>query len=187
MSAFDDEFGLFDDDEARQVDDERRSTLGARILTSGETIIDEIEMDDGDRPRARRHRNEAEAKGPAVARRGKPLGVKARPGERRPAGGPVLPVPRGVQDRAIALLTFLATGLVSKPERLSVAAREDARHGLVLNLQVAPEDLGKVIGRGGRVAHALRTVLRAAAEGRVMIEIVEIVAEAPVADASQEE
>lgn len=170
MSAFDDEFGLFDDDEAGKVDDERRSTLGARVLTTGETIIDEIEMDDDERPRARRRRNEAEAKGPVVAFR------RPRVGDRRPGGDPVL-----LRERAVALLTFLATGLVSKPERLTVAAREDPRHGLVLELKVAPEDLGKVIGRGGRVAHALRTVLRAAAEGRVMIEIVEV-AEAPDAE-----
>jgi uncharacterized protein len=175
MSAFDDEFGLFDDDEVRRVDDERRSTLGARVLTSGsETIIDEIEMDDDERPRARRRRSEAEAKGPVAARRRRPLGAQGRVGTQRLAGDPV------------ALLTFLASGLVSQPERLAIASREDSRHGLVLELQVAPDDLGKVIGRGGRIAHALRTVLRAAAEGRVMIEIVEV-AEAPGAETPIEE
>jgi len=41
----------------------------------------------------------------------------------------------------------------------------------VLELEVDPDDLGKVIGRGGRVAQALRTIVRAGAEGRVTIDI----------------
>jgi predicted RNA-binding protein YlqC (UPF0109 family) len=48
----------------------------------------------------------------------------------------------------------------------------DAR-GAVLELEVDPDDLGKVIGRGGRVAQALRTIVRAGAEGRVTIDIVD--------------
>ena len=49
--------------------------------------------------------------------------------------------------------------------RLSVRQREQ--------LVVDPEDLGKVIGRSGRVAHALRTVVRATAEGRVSVDILD--------------
>jgi predicted RNA-binding protein YlqC (UPF0109 family) len=48
----------------------------------------------------------------------------------------------------------------------------DAR-GAVLELEVDPDDLGKVIGRGGRVAQALRTIVRAGAEGRVTVDIVD--------------
>jgi predicted RNA-binding protein YlqC (UPF0109 family) len=46
---------------------------------------------------------------------------------------------------------------------------------LVIRLHVAPDDLGRVIGRGGRIARALRTVVRAGAHGdrRVLLEIVE--------------
>jgi hypothetical protein len=53
-----------------------------------------------------------------------------------------------------------------------VALHRDAK-GAVLELEVDPDDLGKVIGRGGRVAQALRTLVRAGAEGRVTVDIVD--------------
>jgi len=164
MSAFDDEFGLFDDEAQLVDDDERRSTLGARTVATGEIIIDEIEMDDDDRPRGRRRRNEPQTQGAnPVARR------RNRFDERRPSAEPAV-----LRDRAVELLAFLATGLVSKPDFIAVSAHDDPRHGMVLELEVAADDLGKVIGRGGRVAQALRTVVRAGAEGRVSIEIIDI-------------
>lgn len=60
------------------------------------------------------------------------------------------------------LVEFLAKSLVDHPEQVQIAERrrEDAT---VLELRVAPDDLGKVIGRQGRTARALRTVLSAAA------------------------
>jgi predicted RNA-binding protein YlqC (UPF0109 family) len=61
---------------------------------------------------------------------------------------------------------------VSKPDAVVVDLVPDAR-GAVLELEVDPDDLGKVIGRGGRVAQALRTIVRAGAEGRVTIDIVD--------------
>ncbi|MBD5634447.1 MAG: KH domain-containing protein [Candidatus Eremiobacteraeota bacterium] len=70
------------------------------------------------------------------------------------------------------LLTFLAKRLVSKPAAVVVELVPDAR-GAVLELEVDPDDLGKVIGRGGRVAQALRTIVRAGAEGRVTVDIVD--------------
>jgi predicted RNA-binding protein YlqC (UPF0109 family) len=70
------------------------------------------------------------------------------------------------------LLTFLAKRLVSKPEVVYVELHPDSR-GAVLELEVDPDDLGKVIGRGGRVAQALRTIVRAGAEGRVTVDIVD--------------
>ncbi|MBV8396844.1 MAG: KH domain-containing protein [Actinobacteria bacterium] len=73
------------------------------------------------------------------------------------------------------LLAFLARELVDDPEAVHVDSEE--RDGaLVLRLHVAEDDRGKVIGRGGRIVRALRTVLRATAvrEGRrVLVEIVE--------------
>ena len=73
------------------------------------------------------------------------------------------------------LVEYLARQLVDRPEAVRVEAveRDGAR---VLQLRVAPEDVGKVIGRQGRIARALRTVVRAsAARGgeRVLVEIVE--------------
>ena len=73
------------------------------------------------------------------------------------------------------LLAYLARELVDDPEAVRVETEE--RDGaLVLVLHVAPEDLGKVIGRGGRIVRALRTIMRATAvrEGqRVLVEIAE--------------
>ena len=60
------------------------------------------------------------------------------------------------------LIEYIATSLVSKPEDVRVV--ESAEGGRTLfRLQVAPEDKGKVIGRQGRVAQAMRVVLRVAA------------------------
>ncbi len=73
------------------------------------------------------------------------------------------------------LLTWLAKQLVDDPDavRVEQVEREDAT---VLELYVAPEDRGKVIGRQGRLARALRTIVRASAAGsrrRVILDIVE--------------
>ena len=71
------------------------------------------------------------------------------------------------------LLAYLARALVDDPDAVRVESEE--RDGaLVLVLSVAPDDVGKVIGRGGRVVRALRTVVRAssARDGRrVLVEI----------------
>jgi len=73
------------------------------------------------------------------------------------------------------LVQFLARGLVDDPDAVRVESIE--RDGdLVLQLRVAEEDVGKVIGRNGRMVRALRTVLRATGvreDRRVLLEIVE--------------
>jgi uncharacterized protein len=73
------------------------------------------------------------------------------------------------------LVEYLARRLVDEPD--AVRVEEHEREGeLVLELHVAPDDVGKVIGRQGRIARALRTVVRAAAareDRRVLLEIVE--------------
>ncbi len=165
MSAFDDEFGLFGDEEG--VEEERRSTLGARKIATGETIIDEIEPED-ERP-ARRPRS-----GPPGERFiAHDDAAGGRFPRRRPRDAERKPLPDDVaHPRAIELLTFLAKRLVGKPDAVNVALHPDPR-GAVLELEVDPDDLGKVIGRGGRVAQALRTIVRAGAEGRVTIDIVD--------------
>jgi predicted RNA-binding protein YlqC (UPF0109 family) len=73
------------------------------------------------------------------------------------------------------LLAYLARQLVDAPDAVRVerVERDDV---VVLKLHVAPEDVGKVIGRQGRIARALRTVVRAASGAerrRVVLEIVE--------------
>ena len=71
------------------------------------------------------------------------------------------------------LLLFLARSLVDEPEKVEVEGREtDSRADLTL--RVAPDDVGKVIGRGGRIVKAIRTVLKAAsvkANKRVNVEV----------------
>jgi predicted RNA-binding protein YlqC (UPF0109 family) len=73
------------------------------------------------------------------------------------------------------IVEYLARRLVDEPDAVSV--EEVEREGaIVLQLHVAKDDVGKVIGRQGRIARALRTVVRASAarrEQRVMLEIVD--------------
>lgn len=74
------------------------------------------------------------------------------------------------------LLEYLVEGLVDEPEGVSVEQFEEDDGTIVLELCVAEGDYGKVIGRGGRTAHALRTVVKAAATGtgrRVLVDIVD--------------
>ena len=73
------------------------------------------------------------------------------------------------------IVEYLAKRLVDEPDAVRVVEVE--RDGaVVLQLHVAPDDVGKVIGRQGRIARALRTIVRASAarrDHRVMLEIVE--------------
>ncbi|HEY5349845.1 MAG TPA: KH domain-containing protein, partial [Candidatus Lustribacter sp.] len=55
-----------------------------------------------------------------------------------------------------------------------IVAVVDGARGPIIELEVNPEDFGKVIGKGGRVAQALRTIVRASAEGKVTIDIVDV-------------
>jgi hypothetical protein len=80
------------------------------------------------------------------------------------------------------LLELLARGLVDSPEEVLVSRFDEEDDTLLLELSVAEDDYGKVIGRGGRTAQALRTVVRAAAGAersdfderrRVLIDIVD--------------
>jgi len=71
------------------------------------------------------------------------------------------------------LLAWIARGLVDEPDAVRVE-RIDEVDAIVLRLSVAPDDVGKVIGRQGRVARALRTLVRSAgARGacRLVLEI----------------
>ncbi len=73
------------------------------------------------------------------------------------------------------LLLYVAKNLVSQPDAVTVAQREDG-DGIVLELRVAPEDMGKVIGKQGRIAKEIRTVIKAAAQRdgkRVTVDILD--------------
>jgi hypothetical protein len=72
------------------------------------------------------------------------------------------------------LVEYIAKSIVTMPDAV-VVSEETNSDGTILKLQVAPEDRGRVIGKQGRVAQAMRTLLRIAAirEGvRVQLEIV---------------
>ena len=74
------------------------------------------------------------------------------------------------------LLVYLAQQLVDEPGKVEVESFEEDDGTLVLELSVGDDDYGKVIGRGGRTAQALRTVVKAAAvkdNRRVLVDIVE--------------
>ena len=74
------------------------------------------------------------------------------------------------------LLVHLARALVDHPEEVRVESFEEDDGTLVLELSVADDDYGQVIGRGGRTAQALRTVVKAAAvkdNRRVLVDIVD--------------
>ena len=74
-----------------------------------------------------------------------------------------------------SLVEVIARALVSKPDEVKVTEETDGKEILV-KLQVADEDIGKIIGKSGRIAKAIRTVVKAAAikqNLRVTVEIVE--------------
>jgi predicted RNA-binding protein YlqC (UPF0109 family) len=72
------------------------------------------------------------------------------------------------------LLEYLAKSLVDNPGQVRVV-RTERDDAVVLELHVAPEDVGKVIGRQGRVARALRTIVRASGGHRNERTVLEIV------------
>ncbi|MCL2351802.1 MAG: KH domain-containing protein [Firmicutes bacterium] len=73
------------------------------------------------------------------------------------------------------LLEIIAKNLVDNPDAVEVSEiRKNS--GLILELRVAPEDMGKVIGKQGRIAKAIRTVVKASAissDAHVNVEIVQ--------------
>jgi predicted RNA-binding protein YlqC (UPF0109 family) len=73
------------------------------------------------------------------------------------------------------LLVTIVKGLVEKPEQVTVDVDEPNEEGVIVyHLHVAEEDMGRVIGKQGRIAKAIRTVMRAAAirnDLKIMVEI----------------
>lgn len=70
-------------------------------------------------------------------------------------------------------LEHLVAGVVDHPDDVSVRSRQQ-RRGRLLEVRVHPDDLGKVIGRGGRTATAFRTVIGALADEGVRIDFVDV-------------
>ncbi len=73
------------------------------------------------------------------------------------------------------LVRMIAKSLVDHPDQVEVRTVEN-EDSIILELSVGPDDMGKVIGKQGRIAKAIRTVVKAAtarSEKRVMVEILE--------------
>ncbi len=73
------------------------------------------------------------------------------------------------------LVEVIAKSLVDYPEKVVVTEKETER-SIVVELRVAPEDMGKVIGKQGRIAKSIRTVVKAAAtkdDKKVVVEILQ--------------
>ncbi|HAP33215.1 MAG: KH domain-containing protein [Lachnospiraceae bacterium] len=73
------------------------------------------------------------------------------------------------------LVELIARSLVDHPDDVNVIEKQDEK-GIVLELHVADTDMGKVIGKHGRIAKAIRTVVKAAAikdDKKVLVEIVQ--------------
>jgi predicted RNA-binding protein YlqC (UPF0109 family) len=77
---------------------------------------------------------------------------------------------------ARAVLDYLARNIVDDPDGVEIEMEEGRRGDVRLSLHVAPDDMGKVIGRRGRTAQAIRTVVRAAGareSAEVTVDIVD--------------
>jgi predicted RNA-binding protein YlqC (UPF0109 family) len=72
------------------------------------------------------------------------------------------------------VLEHIARSIVDDPEAVVVEV-DEARRGVILRLHVAPDDMGRIIGRRGRVAQAIRTLVRAAAASEGIEANVDIV------------
>lgn len=72
------------------------------------------------------------------------------------------------------LVKFIAQSLVDNPEQVNVNEIQ-GEQSIIIELKVAPEDMGKVIGKQGRIAKAIRTIVKAAAvkeKKKVIVEII---------------
>lgn len=72
------------------------------------------------------------------------------------------------------LVKYIAMNLVDKPEEVKVEVKE-GKNSTIIELTVAPDDMGKVIGKQGRIAKAIRTVVKAASVKENKKYVVEIV------------
>ncbi len=73
------------------------------------------------------------------------------------------------------LVEFIAKSLVENPDEVEVNEVEGSQ-SVIIELKVAPEDMGRVIGKQGRIAKAMRTIVKAAAikdNKRVVVEIIQ--------------
>lgn len=78
-------------------------------------------------------------------------------------------------DGMVALVEYIARNLVDEPDEVKVSSKPGEDDAIVIELTVSKDDMGKVIGKQGRIAKAIRTVVRAASvksEKKYIVEIV---------------
>lgn len=68
------------------------------------------------------------------------------------------------------LVTFIVHNLVEEPEKLDIDAQRNSR-GVRIEIRCAADDAGRIIGRGGRIINSIRTLARAASDGRERVEV----------------
>ncbi|RBP97409.1 RNA-binding protein [Bifidobacterium aemilianum] len=73
----------------------------------------------------------------------------------------------------VQAVEHLVTNIVDFPDDVSVKSHESPR-GELIRVRVNPEDIGRVIGRGGRTANALRTVVQALSDHKVRVDIMDV-------------
>ncbi|MCL4312524.1 MAG: KH domain-containing protein [Actinobacteria bacterium] len=71
---------------------------------------------------------------------------------------------RAVAAISKSVLDYLVSQIVTDPEAVVIETKEESPESVLFRLHVAPEDMGRVIGRHGRVAQAIRTILRVAGD-----------------------
>ncbi len=159
--------------EAKAAAKPARSSAPKRDAKKAEAVPAEARRPPGpsrpSRPRPPRPRR-SRPRRPRLRRRGRPR--RPRPPTPRPPsqrGGEVAARPEVLEEA----LEHLVRGIVTHPDDVRVMSRM-LRRGNVLEVRVHPDDLGKVIGRGGRTARALRTVIGSLAGNRhVRIDLLE--------------
>ena len=60
------------------------------------------------------------------------------------------------------LVSYIVKSLVDNPDKVEVTSENESEKVVIVKVTVYPEDLGKVIGKGGRIAHSIRTIIKSA-------------------------
>ena len=60
------------------------------------------------------------------------------------------------------LVSYIVKSLVDNPDKVEVTSENESEKVVIVNVTVDPEDLGKVIGKGGRIANSIRTIIKSA-------------------------
>lgn len=71
---------------------------------------------------------------------------------------------------SLELVTYIISNLVDEPDQLNIKAAQE-EDSLQIHITCAPNDAGRIIGRGGRIINSIRTLARASSDGRQRVEV----------------